>query len=361
MTSRTVTSRLMGDPPPGRTPWAPPATTSAPVVDTQASKPAPASPPGTPALGSEDKGPAPSLDDAETLAVGRFPAADLSLAETIPDVDLPPSLRPVAAISAAGISTKPPATGGPIFEWVNPCDLLVDEAYQRSLSERSQRLIRRIVAAWDWRRFKPPVVALTDRGLEIIDGQHTAIAAATHPDIEQIPVMVVEAPEIAARAAAFVGHNTDRLGVTAVQVHIAKVAAREPEAQTIERVLGAAGLTLLRTTPGREWKPGETVAINAVAGLVHRQGERQARELLTMLAEGGCAPVTAAQIKAVESIITGDDAAGLVDPHDLVRSIKDVGFLAEKEAREFAAVHCVPVWKGLVHVWLKKCKRKRAA
>jgi hypothetical protein len=42
------------------------------------------------------------------------------------------------------------------------------------------------VANWDWRRFKPPVVARTATGLEVIDGQHTAIAAASHPDVLQI-------------------------------------------------------------------------------------------------------------------------------------------------------------------------------
>lgn len=270
-------------------------------------------------------------------------------------------LRGIEPISILGLEPAVPATGEPIFERVDPSELLVDEAYQRGLSERSLRLVRQIVARWDWRRFKPPVVALTDRGLEIIDGQHTAIGAASHPYIDKIPVMVVEAPEIAARAAAFVGHNTDRVNVTAVQVHVANVTAGDGAALAVERVIAGAGVTLLPNTPGREWLAGETVAIKAIADLVRRQGEDQARELLGMLVDADCAPVTAAQIKAVASILTGEDAAGLIDPHDLVRAIRDAGFLAEKEAREFAAVHSLPVWKGLVHVWLKKCRRRRAA
>lgn len=355
---RNVTSHLMGDPRPGRTPWAeePPANSSVPAVRAtpvlRSSNPAPPSPAAMPTSGAEGVGSAPP-------PVPTAPACEPPAGAE----DLPPTatLRSVQAIPTAGLTMKRPITGEPIFERVDPRELLVDEAYQRGLSDRSQRLIRRIVTQWDWRRFKPPVVALTDRGLEIIDGQHTAIAAATHPHIDKIPVMVVEAPEIAARAAAFVGHNTDRLNVTAVQVHIAKVASQEPEALTIERVLAVAGVTLLKTTPGREWRPGETVAVNAVAGLVRRQGERQARELLKMLADGECAPVTAAQIKAVESILVGDDSLDPIDPHDLVRAIRDAGFMAERDAKEFAAVHSLPVWKGLVHVWLKKCRRKRAA
>lgn len=68
-------------------------------------------------------------------------------------------------------------TLGPISEWVDPATLLVNATYQRDLSERSIQLIRKIIGGWDWTRFKPPVCSLGDRGIEVIDGQHTAIAA----------------------------------------------------------------------------------------------------------------------------------------------------------------------------------------
>ena len=45
------------------------------------------------------------------------------------------------------------------------------------------------------------------RTVEVIDGQHTAIAAATHPDIELIPVMLVEAEAVADRGPAGDWHN----------------------------------------------------------------------------------------------------------------------------------------------------------
>ena len=61
--------------------------------------------------------------------------------------------------------------------------------------------------------------------LKVIDGQHTAIACASHPSIELIPVMIVEAADTAVQAAAFVGQNTERLGVTALQIHRAAVVA----------------------------------------------------------------------------------------------------------------------------------------
>ena len=45
----------------------------------------------------------------------------------------------------AEISSEPPE-----IRWVDPADLWVDEKYQRSLSERSVRLIRKIVTEWSY-------------------------------------------------------------------------------------------------------------------------------------------------------------------------------------------------------------------
>ncbi len=62
--------------------------------------------------------------------------------------------RPIAPIEINGFEPGgEPATAKPIFEWVDPGTLLVDDSYQRDLSRRSLALIRRIVAKWSWRRF----------------------------------------------------------------------------------------------------------------------------------------------------------------------------------------------------------------
>ena len=132
-----------------------------------------------------------------------------------------PVLRLVRALNLAGVEPHKAPGADPVFEWIDPKTLLVDEVYQRSLSDRSIVLIRKIVSQWDWRRFKPPICARTDAGLEVIDGQHTALAAATHPEVFDIPVMIVDAADQGARARAFVGHNRDRLGITPAQIHFA--------------------------------------------------------------------------------------------------------------------------------------------
>ena len=120
----------------------------------------------------------------------------------------PAPMRPVQPIDLgplvpADLSGQP----GPDFDIVAPTDLLVDDAYQRGISPKSEALIRRIVRTWSWSKFKPPVCARVDGRLHVIDGQHTAIAAASHGGIQAIPVIVVAIPEMADRARAFVSHG----------------------------------------------------------------------------------------------------------------------------------------------------------
>ena len=129
-------------------------------------------------------------------------------------------VRAVAAIDLPGVTPAPlEGLAEPMFDRLVPRDLLVDAIYQRGLSARSLRLIRSIVGGWDWMKYEPPVVALTDRGFELIDGQHTAIAAACHPEIATMPVMVVDGSGLARRASAFVSHAVDRLQATPAQIH----------------------------------------------------------------------------------------------------------------------------------------------
>ncbi|AWN51422.1 DUF6551 family protein [Methylobacterium sp. 17Sr1-1] len=267
--------------------------------------------------------------------------------------------RPITALSLAEIHPGQPATSKPEVTWIKPTELLVDAAYQRDLSDPSLRLIRRIIERWDWRRFKPPIVAWTDDGLEVIDGQHSAIAAASHPGIDVIPVVVVEATARSDRAEAFVGHNRDRIAVTAAQMHVAAVAAGDPAAQSVARVAAAAGLTLLRLPPARAvYKPRETIAVAAVRGLITLEGEERAIEILRVLTEAGLGPITAAQIKAAHHLCTDSQFTDL-DRAGLTQTIRATpARLVDQEAKEHAAVHCVPLWRGIAAVWFKAARKK---
>jgi hypothetical protein len=105
------------------------------------------------------------------------------------------NIRPIAPISIASVTPHQPSTGMPICELVDPTDLFVDPAYQRDVSERGLSQIRRMIESFDWAKFKPPICAYAETDgrtvLKVLDGQHTAIAAASNPFVSQIPVVIV--------------------------------------------------------------------------------------------------------------------------------------------------------------------------
>jgi hypothetical protein len=268
--------------------------------------------------------------------------------------------RNIAAIPLSDFAPSPMPTARPEITWIDPRDLLVDEAYQRNLSERSLALIRRIATGWDWRRFKAPSCSWTSDGLEVVDGQHTAIGAACRGDITEIPVLITEAKEQAERAAAFIGLNRDRVGITATQLHAAAVTAGDADALAIEEACSVAGIAVLKTQPGAgRFKPRETMAVAALGVLVKRHGS-DAGQVLSILAEAGLAPIQANHIKAVELLLT-DPEYSQVELADITRSIITVGVDAENEAKLFAATHRIPVWKALAIVWFRKARKNRKA
>ena len=269
-------------------------------------------------------------------------------------------LRGVKPINLSGVEVgKAEGVAQPAFEWVDPAELLVDDGYQRNLSDRSIKLVRKICSSWDWRRFKPPVCARTERGLEVIDGQHTAIAACSHPDVTTIPVMIVEAVSRSDRANSFIGHNRDRLNITPMQMHFAAAAAGDEEAETINQVCARAGVNMLKTQPGNGvWAIGDTVAVRGIGALISRRGAMRARIVLEALVKGRAAPVTAGQIKAVECLLHDDEYREDIDAEGVTNALLAVGAAADQEAAVFAATHSVPQWKALAVVLFRKGKRR---
>lgn len=273
---------------------------------------------------------------------------------------MPSEMRPVRALNMAGIKPAGCIPGRPVFRWVSPDRLVVDESYQRNLSERSIGLIRKIVADWDWCRFKPPVVVETGDMLEVIDGQHTAIAAASHGNVAEIPVMVVEATDRADRAKAFIGHNRDRITVTATQLHVAAVAAGDEDAVTLQQVCDRAGIRVLRVPPGGgAFKPCDTMAVGAITTLINRRGAMRARQMLEVLAKARMAPVPAAGVRAVEMLLCDPEYSGEISAEDLTSTIMTMGPQAERDAKVFASAHNVPLWRALGITWFKGRPRGR--
>lgn len=268
------------------------------------------------------------------------------------------TLRAIEKISIPGVEPSAVEEFRPEFLWVDPVSLRVDESYQRNLSERSVTLIRRIVGAWDWRAFKPPICVRDEDVLHVIDGQHTAIAAATHPAINEIPVMIVPPSDVEARALSFVRHNRDRIQVTQQQLHYALVAAGDEDALTIHQICNRAGARVLKYPPSSgRYKPGDIMAVGSIQSLLKRRYAIGARRIVEICAKAKLAPISAAALRAVEHIVFHPDYTGAVTDDDLVTAIRATSESSEKDAGVFAAAHDVPHWRALAVVWFKASKK----
>lgn len=267
------------------------------------------------------------------------------------------TLRKIAPMDLAGIVVP----GGadmpePVLERARPEALLVDETYQRDLTMRSVVLIHKMVRRWDWGSFQPPLVVRVNGGLHVVDGQHTAIAAASHPLISDIPVLVINAPATKDRALAFIGRNRDRIIVTPTQLHHAAVAAGDEDAMTIDVACRKAGVRILKSPPGLGYyAPGDTLAIGSVGALARRRGAMRTRQVLEICARAKLAPLSANVIKAVEALVCGPEYAS-VDHGDITTVLRDGAIALERAAAVTAAAARIPTWRALVVAILKKVK-----
>jgi hypothetical protein len=154
----------------------------------------------------------------------------------------------------------------PVLQYCAPEQLLIDEAYQRSLAaESSQALIRRIAQQWDWGLCQPLFVARRgDGGLYVVDGQHRLAAAVLRGDIAQLPCVVTQFDGMVAEAAAFVALNQQRRPLSALDLFKAALAAGEPEATKIKAALDQAGLRLASHSNNQQMRAGQVANVGGL-------------------------------------------------------------------------------------------------
>ena len=227
-------------------------------------------------------------------------------------------------------------------------------------------LIRRIVATWDWSRFKPPVCARSDDGsLYVIDGQHTATAAASHGGIPVIPVMVVSVDAVADRAKAFIGHNRDRLAITPMQMHYSALAAGDEVAVAIDEACQRSGARIRRAPPPNGvYEAGDILAVGAVGDVVKRKGKVGGARVLGLLMEAKRAPISANEIKAVAALLFDEEYRDAFDVEDLaalIRSKSVDAWAGHAEATVRKGLK-MPLWRAVSIAWFKAVpKRRRSA
>ncbi|WBU27639.1 hypothetical protein OOZ54_13295 [Rhodopseudomonas palustris] len=265
------------------------------------------------------------------------------------------ALRPIKPLPFEGLTPAKVGRDLPELVWVAPTELLVDATYQRNLSERSIRLIRRMVENFAWNRVKPLIGVRVDRAIHIIDGQHTGIAAATLK-IPKVPVFVVAAGTVDERARAFVGHNTDRLVVSPFDIYQALLASGDEEAMDVANVCRRAGVRVRQISPSSSISPGDTAAVGRVRGLVARRGVQDARRVLQCLVSAKRAPISSAEITAADHIICVERKAIDLDVLAAVIRIDGTDGLLEAQAKAKKARS--PIWKELASRWLQLLDRR---
>lgn len=191
----------------------------------------------------------------------------------------------------------------PEVQFLSPSQLVINEEYQRDLSRNSLRMIRKMAAAWDWSAFKAPSVARTGHPdvYEVVDGQHTAIAAETNGNIPFLPCLVMTAETLEAKAKGFLGINQDRIALSRVAIYNAQVAAKDGPAITVEAALSRSGVELVAMPPnnGAAFKAGQTMAIGTMLAL-GAKGEDRLHLLLSILKGAQAAPISSCQLKALD-------------------------------------------------------------
>lgn len=262
-------------------------------------------------------------------------------------------LRPVAPLPNLSKLAQSEKNSPPTLMWVKPTELYVDETYQRNLSRKSIGLISRIVQNWNWSHYKPPIVVKdedSDRFF-VIDGQHTAIAAASHPKIDKMPIMVIDADTIAERARSFISHNRDRVAILPTQLHYSSIVAGDAAALEVDKVCTEAGVKILRTPPANgQFRPGETVALSTIRALIRNYGAENAVSVLSILRDAERAPVRADEMKALAIAIIENG----LSRDDLSRTIAALPYdAAIKDAREVAASSFLPMSEALASVYAR--------
>lgn len=219
-------------------------------------------------------------------------------------------LRRIRAVNRTGIT---PAKLGdkPEVRWIKVYKLRINDDYQRGLSERGIKLIRRIVGNFNWSKFHAPVVVQItpdtgsdDDTYEVLDGQHSATAAASHGSIPEIPCVVVKADTLIEKADAFVGLNKEKVQMTPIQVFWASVSAGKEEA--VETALGAqqAGASIVkRMPPYGDFSPGETVSVATLMAIAKRGGSIYVKRVLEPGVRAGLAPIGMDFIKAFDHLL----------------------------------------------------------
>lgn len=228
----------------------------------------------------------------------------------------------------------------PELQWLKIAKLRIDPRYQREISERGDRNIVGIATAFAWAKFTPVIVAPIGSGLyAIVDGQHRTTAAALR-GFDSVPCVIIAA-DAAAQADAFVAINGSVTAMTPLQLHAARLAAGNAEASELAAVCREADVTICRyPIPANKIKPGETLAVSMLQGLLKRFGREvliAALCCITRTRKGNPGMIRAQVVEGL-CVVLEAEPTWRADRKRLIFTMQTFDFIAAFNAARLAAI-----------------------
>ena len=133
--------------------------------------------------------------------------------------------------------------GGPPGElmWVEKQRIQIPEEYQRDQA-RQEKKIQDIASEFDWTKFGVIVLARRNRDdFFVVDGLGRLSAALKRADVQKVPCIAFDLNSLSDEAKAFLGLNTYRKAVTAVDKFKPQLIAGSAEAALVEDLCASSG------------------------------------------------------------------------------------------------------------------------
>lgn len=167
----------------------------------------------------------------------------------------------------------------PTLEWVSVDLIDIDGNYQRDIKPH---LVDKILRRFSWAKFGAVVLSRQPNGrFTAVEGQHRWKAACLHPDITEIPAVIVEHGDVMGEAESFLAINRDRMAVTSVEQYWAGLTAGDETAVAISKVLQAAGCDVVPAQG--HYRPNLTNSITAIDRCLKRYGYGATRRALLII------------------------------------------------------------------------------
>jgi len=238
-------------------------------------------------------------------------------------------------------ASAPEVGAAPMLQWIAIASLRIDPSYQRHVLRAGEKNILAIARKFEWAKFAPVIVAPVEGGqFAIIDGQHRTTAAALR-GLKEVPCQVVTADR-RKQAEAFAAVNGNVTAMSSLQLHAARLASGEPRALALTEACAAADVTICRyPVPGNKMKPGETLAVGVLNGLLEKYGRDvfvAALSCITRTRQGNPGMIRAQIVEALCAVLEAEPSFW-DDTKRLIKAMQTFDFPAAFNAARATAVN----------------------